>query len=51
MYTNIVDFSSAYCGTNQKVSNLVSIYEALYKVLCVVDSEIVLTIPFVYELI
>ena len=35
----------------EKVSNLVSIYEALYTVLCIVDSEIVPTMPFVYELI
>ena len=34
-----------------KVSKLVSIYEALYTVLCIVDSEDVPTIPFVYELI
>ena len=35
----------------EKVSNLVSIYEALYIVLRIVDSEIVLTMSFVYELI
>ena len=35
----------------EKVSNLVSIYEALYAVLHIVDSEIVPTMPFVYELI
>ena len=35
----------------KKVSELVSIYEALYTVLHIVDSEVVLTIPFVYELI
>ena len=35
----------------EKVSNLVSIYEALYTVLLIVDSEIVPTMPFVYELI
>ena len=35
----------------EKVSNLVSIYEALYTVLCIVDSEIIPTMPFVYELI
>ena len=35
----------------EKVSNLVSIYEALYTVLRIVDSEIVPTMPFVYELI
>ena len=34
----------------EKVSNLVSIYEALYTVLRIVDSEIVPTMPFVYEL-
>ena len=33
----------------EKVSNLVSIYEALYTVLHIVDSEIVPTMPFVYE--
>ena len=38
-------------GASQKVSNLVSIYEALYTVLRVVDFEIVLTMSFVYELI
>ena len=35
----------------EKVSKLVSIYEALYTVLCIVDSEVVPTMPFVYELI
>ena len=35
----------------EKVSNLVSIYEALYTILCIIDFEIVLTMPFVYELI
>ena len=35
----------------EKVSNLVSIYEALYTILHIVDSEIVPTMPFVYELI
>ena len=35
----------------EKVSNLVSIYEALYTVLRTVDSEIVPTMPFVHELI
>ena len=35
----------------EKVSNLVSIYEALYTVLPIVDSEIVPTMPFLYELI
>ena len=34
-----------------KVSNLVSIYEALYIVLFIVDSEIIPTMSFVYELI
>ena len=32
----------------EKISNLVSIYEALYTVLLIVDSEIVPTMPFVY---
>ena len=41
-------FNHAYW---EKVSNLVSIYEALYTVLLIVDSEVVPTIPFVYELI
>ena len=35
----------------EKVSNLVSIYEALYTVLRIVDSEIVPTMPIMYELI
>ena len=35
----------------EKVSNLVSVYEALYTVLHIVDSKIVPTMPFVYELI
>ena len=35
----------------EKVSNLVSIYEALYTVLRIVDYVIVPTMPFVYELI
>ena len=35
----------------EKVSNLVSIYEALYTIFRIVDSEIVPTTPFVYELI
>ena len=35
----------------EKVSNLVSIYEALYTILRIVDSEIVPTMSFVYELI
>ena len=35
----------------EKVSKLVSIYEALYTVLRFVDSEVVLTMPFVHELI
>ena len=41
-------FNHAYW---EKVSNLLSIYESLYTVLCIVDSEIVLIISFVYELI
>ena len=35
----------------EKVEKLVFIYEALYTVLHIVDSEVVPTIPFVYELI
>ena len=35
----------------EKVSKLVSIYEALYIVLHIVDSEVVPTMSFVYELI
>ena len=35
----------------EKVSNLVSIYEALYTVLRIVDSEIVPTVSFVFKLI
>ena len=35
----------------EKVEKLVSIYEALYTVLHIVDSEVVPTMPFVYELI
>ena len=35
----------------EKVSKLVSIYEALYKVLHIVDSEVIPTMSFVYELI
>ena len=35
----------------EKVSKLVSIYEALYTVLRIVDSEVVPTMSFVYELI
>ena len=35
----------------EKVEKLVSIYEALYTVLRIVDSEVVSTMPFVYELI
>ena len=35
----------------EKVSKLVSIYEPLYTVLHIVDSEVVPTLPFVYELI
>ena len=34
-----------------KISNLMSIYETLYTVLWIVDSEIVPTMIFVYELI
>ena len=35
----------------EKVSKLVSIYEALYTVLRIIDSEVVPTMPFVYDLI
>ena len=35
----------------KKVEKVVSIYEALYTVLRIVDSEVVPTMPFVYELI
>ena len=35
----------------EKVSSLVSIYETLYTVLRIIDFEIILTMPFVYELI
>ena len=35
----------------EKVEKLVSIYKALYTVLHIVDSEVVPTMPFVYELI
>ena len=35
----------------EKVEKLVSIYEALYTVFHIVDSEVVPTMPFVYELI
>ena len=35
----------------EKVYKLVSIYEALYTVLHIVDSEVIPTMPFVYELI
>ena len=35
----------------EKVSKIVSIYEALYKVLRIIDSEVVPIMPFVYELI
>ena len=35
----------------EKVSKLVSIYKPLYTVLRIVDSEVVPTLPFVYELI
>ena len=41
-------FNHAYW---EKVSNLVSIYEALYKILRIVDSGVVPTMLFVYELI
>ena len=35
----------------EKISKLVSIYEALYIVLCIVDSKVIPTMLFVYELI
>ena len=35
----------------EKVSKLVSIYEALYTSIRIVDSEVIPTMPFVYELI
>ena len=35
----------------EKVEKLVSIYEALYTVLRIVDFEVIPTMPFVYELI
>ena len=35
----------------EKVSKLMSIYEALYTVLCIVDSKVVPTMSFVYALI
>ena len=35
----------------EKVSKIVSIYEALYTVLRIIDSEVVPTMPSVYELI
>ena len=41
-------FNHAYW---EKVSNLVSIYEALYTILRIIDSETILTMSFVYELI
>ena len=41
-------FNHAYW---EKVSNLMSIYEALYIVRRIVDSEVIPTMPFVYELI
>ena len=41
-------FNHAYWD---KVSNIVSIYETLYKVFRIVDSKIVPTMSFVYELI
>ena len=33
------------------VAKLASIYEALYTILCIVNLEIVPTMPFMYELI
>ena len=33
-----------------KVTKVVSLYEPLYVVLCLVDSEVVPTMPFMYEL-
>ena len=41
-------FNHAYL---EKVSNIVSIYEALHTVLHIVDSKVVLTMSCVYELI
>ena len=38
-------------GYWEKISNLMSIYEALYTVLRIVDFEIIPRIPFVYEFI
>ena len=35
----------------EKVEKLVFIYEALYTMFRIIDSEVVLTMPFVYELI
>ena len=35
----------------EKVKKLVSIYAALYTLLHIVDSEVILTMPFVYKLI
>ena len=35
----------------EKVEKLVSIYEALYTVICIVDLEVIPTMSFVYELI
>ena len=35
----------------ENVEKLVSIYEALYTMLHIVDSEVVITMPFIYELI
>ena len=35
----------------EKVEKLVSIYEALYIVLHIIDSKVIPTMPFVYELI
>ena len=33
-----------------KVTKVVSLYEPLYVVLCLVDSEVIPTMPFMYEL-
>ena len=41
-------FNHAYW---EKVSNLVLIYEELYTVLYIIDSEVILTMSFLYELI
>ena len=34
-----------------KVTNIISLYESLYVVLRLMDSEVIPTMPFVYELI